>query len=76
MRMSHDLRSPLNSVVTLSALLADGTPARLDRAGPLCRVIRHCAETLLARQRHPDLATIEAGRLEARRPWSTSRRSS
>jgi signal transduction histidine kinase/CheY-like chemotaxis protein len=65
MRMSHDLRSPLNSVVTLSELLREGN------AGPLSSeqtryvdVIRHSAETLLALVNDIlDLAAIEAGRL-------------
>ena len=65
-RMSHDLRSPLNSVVTLSQLLAEGD------AGPLSveqrryvDVIRHAAQTLLALINDIlDLAAVEAGRVE------------
>jgi signal transduction histidine kinase/CheY-like chemotaxis protein len=66
MRMSHDLRSPLNSVVTLSALLAEGNagPLSIEQARYL-EVIRHSAETLLALVNDIlDLAAIEAGRLE------------
>ena len=39
-RMSHDLRSPLNSVITLSQLLADGT------AGPLTNQQRSYVEVI------------------------------
>jgi CheY-like chemotaxis protein len=66
MRMSHDLRSPLNSVVTLSALLAEGNagPLSIEQTRYL-EVIRHSAESLLALVNDIlDLAAIEAGRLE------------
>jgi signal transduction histidine kinase len=65
-RMSHDLRSPLNSVVTLSELLRDGN------AGPLSieqrryvDVIRHSGQTLLGLINDVlELAAVEAGRVE------------
>jgi signal transduction histidine kinase/CheY-like chemotaxis protein len=65
-RMSHDLRSPLNSVVTLSELLRDGN------AGPLSieqrryvEVIRRNGQTLLALVNDIlELAAVESGRVE------------
>jgi len=65
MRMSHDLRSPLNSVVTLSELLREGNAGSLstDQARYV-DVIRHSAETLLAHINDIlDLAAVEAGRV-------------
>ena len=64
--MSHDFRSPLNSVVTLSELLRDGN------AGPLSieqrryvDVIRHSGQNLLALINDVlELAAVEAGRVE------------
>jgi signal transduction histidine kinase/CheY-like chemotaxis protein len=65
-RMSHDLRSPLNSVVTLSELLRDGN------AGPLSieqrryvDVIRHSGQALLGLINDVlELAALESGRVE------------
>jgi signal transduction histidine kinase/CheY-like chemotaxis protein len=66
MRMSHDLRSPLNSVVTLSELLREGNagPLSIEQARYV-DVIRHSAETLLGLVNDIlDLAAIEGGRLK------------
>jgi signal transduction histidine kinase/CheY-like chemotaxis protein len=65
-RMSHDLRSPLNSVVTLTELLRDGN------AGPLSGeqrryvdVIRHSGQALLGLINDVlELAAVESGRVE------------
>jgi CheY-like chemotaxis protein len=64
--MSHDLRSPLNSVVTLSQLLAEGNagPLSVDQRGYV-DVIRHSGQTLLALITDIlDLAAVESGRVE------------
>jgi CheY-like chemotaxis protein/signal transduction histidine kinase len=65
-KMSHDIRTPLNSVITLSQLLGDGS------AGPLSgdqrrylEIINRSGQTLLALLNDIlDLASLEAGRLE------------
>ena len=65
-RMSHDLRSPLNSVVTLSQLLCEGSagPLSIEQRGYV-DVIRHSGQTLLALVNDIlDLAALESGRTE------------
>jgi CheY-like chemotaxis protein/signal transduction histidine kinase len=65
-KMSHDLRTPLNSVITLSQLLREGN------AGPLTleqrkyvEIIQRNGQTLLGLINDIlDLASLEAGRLE------------
>lgn len=65
-KMSHDLRTPLNSVITLSQLLIEGS------AGPLASdqrryldVIHRNGQTLMSLINDiVDLAGVEAGRLE------------
>jgi CheY-like chemotaxis protein/signal transduction histidine kinase len=65
-KMSHDIRTPLNSVITLSQLLGEGN------AGPLSgdqrrylEIINRSGQTLLALLNDIlDLASLEAGRLE------------
>src|SRR5215831_6092866 len=65
-KMSHDIRTPLNSVLTLSQLLGEGT------AGPLSfeqrkyvEIIHRNSRTLLGLVGDIlDLASLEAGRME------------
>jgi signal transduction histidine kinase len=65
-RMSHDLRSPLNSVVTLSHLLLEGNVGALSiEQRRYVDVIRSSGQTLLALINDIlDLAAVESGRVE------------
>jgi CheY-like chemotaxis protein len=71
-RMSHDLRSPLNSVITLSQLLADGTAGPLtNQQRSYVEVIQRNGRTLLSLLN--DILDLAAGeeRDESERPPAT-----
>jgi CheY-like chemotaxis protein/signal transduction histidine kinase len=65
-KMSHDLRTPLNSVITLSQLLHEGTTGPLGfEQRKYVEIIHRSGRTLLALINDVlDLAYAEAGRLE------------
>src|SRR5262245_43737439 len=65
-RMSHDLRTPLNSVITLSQLLGEGNVGALTlEQRKYVEIIHRSGQTLLALLNDIlDLANLEAGRLE------------
>jgi CheY-like chemotaxis protein/signal transduction histidine kinase len=65
-KMSHDLRTPLNSVVTLSQLLLEGNAGALTiEQRKYVEIIHRNGQTLLALISDIlDLASLEAGRLE------------
>lgn len=72
--MSHELRSPLNSIVGFSQILEDGLDGEL-RAGQAESVamIRRSAEELMRLLTDTlDLARIEAGKLRLHRAWVPS----
>jgi signal transduction histidine kinase len=65
-RMSHDLRSPLNSVITLSQLLLEGSAGALMlEQRRYVEVIHRSGRGLLSLINDVlDLAAVEAGRVE------------
>jgi signal transduction histidine kinase/DNA-binding response OmpR family regulator len=66
--MSHEFRSPLNSIMALSGLLRDRSDGPLtDEQGQQVEYIRKAAQDLLELVNDLlDLAKVEAGKLEAR----------
>jgi CheY-like chemotaxis protein/signal transduction histidine kinase len=65
-KMSHDIRTPLNSVITLSQLLVDGSAGRLAfEQRKYLEVIHRNGQALLSLFNDiVDLSSLEAGRLE------------
>jgi two-component system sensor histidine kinase/response regulator len=65
-KMSHDIRTPLNSVITLSQLLNEGNAGALSlEQRRYVDIINRSGQTLLALVNDIlDLASLEAGRLE------------
>jgi CheY-like chemotaxis protein/signal transduction histidine kinase len=65
-KMSHDIRTPLNSVITLSQLLCEGTAGTLSyEQRKYVEIIQRSGQTLLSLINDIlDIASLEAGRLE------------
>jgi signal transduction histidine kinase len=72
--MSHDLRSPLNSILGFSEVLLGGLDGELvDAQRESVRAIQRAGEDLLRLLTEVlDSARLEAGRLELRRAWTPS----
>jgi len=72
--MSHELRSPLNSIVGFAQILEDGIDGELsDGQRESVVMVRRSAEQLIALLTDTlDLARIEAGKLRLRRQWTPS----
>jgi signal transduction histidine kinase len=70
--MSHDLRSPLNSIIGFSDLLTAGIEGELNEAQleSLRMISRSGAELLNLLNEILDLARLEAGRLPIHREWT------
>ncbi|MBN1542215.1 response regulator [candidate division KSB1 bacterium] len=68
---SHDLRAPLNSILTLTGVLLNGLSGKLNsEQRKQLTVIQRSSETLLARLNTLlDLARLDAGRMEIERSY-------
>ena len=72
--MSHELRSPLNSIVGFSQLLEDGIDGELgpEQAESVTMIRRSSEELIRLLTDTLDLARLEAGKLRLRRAWVPS----
>jgi len=72
--MSHDLRSPLNSILGFSQLIATGSegPTTHEQRESILMITRSARDLLRLVTNILDSARLEAGRLELRRAWTPS----
>lgn len=72
--MSHDLRSPLNSILGFSQLIASGSegPTTHEQRESVLMIMRSARDLLRLVTNILDSARLEAGRLELRRAWTPS----
>ncbi len=72
--MSHDLRSPLNSILGFSQLIASGSegPTTHEQRESILMITRSSRDLLRLVTNILDSARLEAGRLELRRAWTPS----
>jgi signal transduction histidine kinase len=72
--MSHDLRSPLNSILGFATLIASGAegPLSTEQRESVQMITRAARDLLRLVTNILDSARFEAGRLELRRAWTPS----
>ncbi|HEY8428867.1 MAG TPA: HAMP domain-containing sensor histidine kinase [Sandaracinaceae bacterium] len=72
--MSHELRSPLNSIVGFAQLLEKGLegPLRPEQSESVTMIRRSAEELILLLTDILDLARLEAGKLKLARQWTPS----
>ncbi len=72
--MSHDLRSPLNSILGFSQLISTGSegPTTDEQRESILMITRSARDLLRLVTNILDSARLEAGRLELRRAWTPS----
>jgi signal transduction histidine kinase len=72
--MSHDLRSPLNSILGFATLIASGSegPVTGEQRESIQMITRAARDLLRLVTNILDSARLEAGRLELRRAWTPS----